>query len=902
MKKQFYSTNKFIVSIFMTIIIIVPLFIKAQTTTVFSDNFNTSMGTGYTTSQGTIGSSTSWLMKTASSSFEAKIDGGILNLKTSGTGSGAIYAYTNTSSFSAPYTTQLNSNIGVVTWTFNMRQIRTDPSGMSSGSYGAAVILASSTSNVLSSTGSSGGIGYAVYFGTSGSTDPIYLARYSNGIRSGTITPIITSNTSGLTDFGADYLSVKVTYNPSSNSWELFLRNDGSTAFSDPSSGTLISQGTATNNTYTGTSLGFMGAVWNGSSTANQTAFFDNFKVTVKKLDQTISFEALSDKTYGDPAFNLTATGGASGNPVTFSSSNSSVATCSGTNGSTVTIVGVGSTSITASQTGDANYNAALPVTQNLTVNSALYTVTFNVTDGINPVPGAVVSFNSLTQLTNSMGTTVFTNIITGNNQAYSISKNGYNTINSSLNVAYQDIVINNTFGSQTATNLVVIGTPTANTATLGWSGNGATNYQILYYINGSTNYFLQSTTASPFTIQALEPNTIYNCRIRSLIGGIYSSYSPIVSFVTSSGTSILATNLAVQGTPTVNSVTLIWNGSGATNYQIQYNPTGTSEYHIYTASSSPVTITGLTQNTTYDCRIRTYSGGMYTSYSQAISFTTPNYLSVTATNLAVQSIGANSATLTWTGSGATYYQIQYFINGSTEYFFQNSSTGPFTLQALQPNTTYNCRIRTYNGGSFTSYSSIVSFTTSNGSSVLATNLSVQGIPTATTATLLWNGSGATSYQIQYYVTGTTNYKFQSSTSSPVTLTGLLPNTNYDCRIRTYSGGIYTSYSPVTTFTTASLAKYIAELESISKDPISEAVIYPNPAIDFYNLDFYSETEGTVSLSIYSIDGKLYESRIIETSLGLNHFELKTPDISTGIYYIMLNKGDFTSKLKLIKQ
>ncbi len=85
----------------------------------------------------------------------------------------------------------------------------------------------------------------------------------------------------------------------------------------------------------------------------------------INKALQNISFEALEDVALGDPNFNLTATGGASGNPITYRSSNTTVATVSG---NTVTIVGVGSTTITASQMGDENYENAVEVNQTLTV------------------------------------------------------------------------------------------------------------------------------------------------------------------------------------------------------------------------------------------------------------------------------------------------------------------------------------------------------------------------------------------------------------------------------------------------------------------------------------------------------------------------------------------------------
>lgn len=96
--------------------------------------------------------------------------------------------------------------------------------------------------------------------------------------------------------------------------------------------------------------------------------------LTVNKANQTITFGALTSKTVGDAAFTLSATGGASGNAVTFTSSNTAVATVSG---NTVTLVGGGTTTITASQAGNANYNAATDVPQTLTVNKTNQTITF---------------------------------------------------------------------------------------------------------------------------------------------------------------------------------------------------------------------------------------------------------------------------------------------------------------------------------------------------------------------------------------------------------------------------------------------------------------------------------------------------------------------------------------------
>ncbi|QSE97434.1 Ig-like domain-containing protein [Fulvivirga lutea] len=113
-----------------------------------------------------------------------------------------------------------------------------------------------------------------------------------------------------------------------------------------------------------------------GNSNYNSASAQVSFDVVDQpnKQDQTITFEALADVTFGDPDFELTATA-SSGLAVTYTSSDESVATV---NGSTVTIIGAGTTTITATQAGDDDFNAAVPVEQVLTVNKAAQTITFN--------------------------------------------------------------------------------------------------------------------------------------------------------------------------------------------------------------------------------------------------------------------------------------------------------------------------------------------------------------------------------------------------------------------------------------------------------------------------------------------------------------------------------------------
>ena len=87
------------------------------------------------------------------------------------------------------------------------------------------------------------------------------------------------------------------------------------------------------------------------------------------KGDQAITFTAPGDRTYGDPVFTVSATGGKSGNPVTFAATGA--CTSGGFSGSTITITAAGACTITASQAGSDLYNAAADVAQTLAVHKA---------------------------------------------------------------------------------------------------------------------------------------------------------------------------------------------------------------------------------------------------------------------------------------------------------------------------------------------------------------------------------------------------------------------------------------------------------------------------------------------------------------------------------------------------
>ena len=198
----------------------------------------------------------------------------------------------------------LHSNTNLITWTVNMKASRLSTNTFSSSTgypenkYFSAVVLCSTTGTVLSN-GTTPGTGYAITVqkssnnATSGKAS-INLIKFSNGIgdvalENSVVTRLIESPEllqipSSITT--SNNLSIKVTYNPTIDVWELFYREDPilptPITFVDPTSGSLTLGGSATDVPTTNpmTSFGFVAGLQSSSSTQNSYQF-DNFKITL---------------------------------------------------------------------------------------------------------------------------------------------------------------------------------------------------------------------------------------------------------------------------------------------------------------------------------------------------------------------------------------------------------------------------------------------------------------------------------------------------------------------------------------------------------------------------------------------------------------------------------------------
>jgi sugar lactone lactonase YvrE len=268
---------------------------------------------------------------------------------------------------------------------------------------------------------------------------------------------------------------------------------------------------------------------------------------TATQIPQTVNFtQPLSPVFYPVSPITLVATGGASGNPVTFSIV-SGPGSLSGTNNSILTVTGVGTIEIAANQAGNTNYAAATQVTQSIVVDQLAALAT--------PAPGSTLTATTV-KFTWSAGTGVAqydlhlsavapggydiysSGHITGHSTTVSAIPTNGETIYARLYSYIGGVTYYNDY-TYTAASLALLTSPapgstlTATTVLFKWSaGGGVTQYDLHLSAVAPGGYDLYVSghiTGLSTTVSGLPANgeTIY-ARLYSVINGVtyYNDYT----------------------------------------------------------------------------------------------------------------------------------------------------------------------------------------------------------------------------------------------------------------------------------------------------------------------------------------------------------------------------------------
>ncbi|MEP6845600.1 MAG: reprolysin-like metallopeptidase, partial [Panacibacter sp.] len=248
---------------------------------------------------------------------------------------------------------------------------------------------------------------------------------------------------------------------------------------------------------------------------------------------------------------------------------------------------------------------------------------------------------------------------------------------------------------------------------TITWSVNStntatyATNVKLSMSIDGGQTfpYVLAASTPNDGTETITVPNVASGaCRVKvEAVGNIFFDISNVNFAVGACGTPIGLTASSVTAT----SATVSWTAvTGATSYDVDYRVIGAGSWTtgVAATASTSLNLTGLTQGTDYEFRVKTncsFNNGQFTS----IPFTT--LCSVAPTGLSASAITNSTATLNWSAaSGAASYKVDYKLTTESIWVRATNATTATSINIfnLIPGKTYDYRVRS-NCASLLSYS-----------------------------------------------------------------------------------------------------------------------------------------------------------------------------------------------------
>ncbi len=327
-------------------------------------------------------------------------------------------------------------------------------------------------------------------------------------------------------------------------------------------------------------------------------------------------------------------------------------------------------------------------------------------------------------------------------------------------------------------------------------------------------------------------------------VSGVYnnSSHKMAVAYVQANGTlkvSDTSMNLSVGGSPatpvgltitenTTSSVLLSWtqgNGGNEDAFAFEIYSNGGDTLlggNTVSLSQTSTTIDHL-PNTNHHYVAKVYSilTGVSTSTAALSSFYTSSSAPI---NLVFSNVSTSSMTLTW-GTNNNPSSTVYHISVGSASTTVTTNTLNVDSSVLSPNTSYTFNVKAQNAGNTSTYSNVISGTTTTlsvvGSSpVIPSNLLVSDITTSS-ALINWTkgvGGSENIFFLEFSLNGV-DYGFSATTSisaSSFPLNGISPNKRIFVRLSSAVEGVSTSSPLTTSFYTSSTVPTLPVVSNVA--------------------------------------------------------------------------------------
>ena len=357
---------------------------------------------------------------------------------------------------------------------------------------------------------------------------------------------------------------------------------------------------------------------------------------------------------------------------------------------------------------------------------------------------------------------------------------------------------------------------------TFSQSNNGVPIQNYNYSLDNGSTYQLLSPAqpASPILISGLSQNTTYNIVLEAINAQNETSLPSNTIIAT---TLILPiAPLLLSATPTLNSVSISFiqlnNGVSIQNYNYSLDNGTTYQLLSPAQTTSPITLSGLSQDTTYNIVLEAINTeGLTSTPSNALTTTTlavpiaPVLLS--ATSLTTTSI---SITFSQPSNRAIISNYSYFITNRPNnhiptniVFSPPQTTSPVIITNLSPNTVYYIILNAISINNISSVGSNRISTTTLIEPVAPVLLTATPSTTSVSITFSQTDNGIPIQNYNYSLDNGTTYQSFSpaQTTSPITIIGLTQRTTYNIVLESVNTeNVASSASNTLTTTTLSLS------------------------------------------------------------------------------------------------